>query len=74
MCIECSAQNNRDYERIVEVELTEKGRQIQSEIAAVQHSVECKTGLCHDDFLKLKDSLHLLVDVMREHETVRKIA
>lgn len=61
-------------ERIVEVELTEKGREIQQKIANVQHSVECKTGLCQEDFIKLKDSLHLLINTMHEQEMIQQAA
>lgn len=67
-------KRNSTDERIVEVELTQNGREIQHQIADVQQSVECKTGLCHEDFIRLKESLHLLVDVMREQESVRKAA
>lgn len=67
-------KRNKLDERIVEVELTEIGHQIQGEIAALQQGVQCKTGLCHEDFLKLKDSLHLLVNVMIEQEASKEAA
>lgn len=61
-------------ERVVEIELTEKGIELQHDIAAVQQSVECKTGLCHEDFIQLKNTLHLLVNTMNDPEGLKSAA
>jgi len=53
-------------ERVLEVKLTDIGTNLQHEIAKAQQSVECQTGLCHDEFVQLRDSLHRLVDMMAE--------
>ena len=55
---------NSDDERIVEISLTESGKQLQHEISAVQHGVACQTGLDLDEFKQLTDALHKLIDTM----------
>ena len=55
---------NTDDERIVEISLTEAGTLLQHEIAEVQQSVVCKTGLGKDEFKQLTDALHHLVVTM----------
>lgn len=55
---------NTTDERIVEINLTDAGKSLQDEIAAVQHGVACKTGLGIDEFKQLTDSLHHLVVTM----------
>ncbi len=57
-------KRNTQDERVVEISLTTAGSDLQHEIARVQHGVECQTGLCHDDFIQLRDSLHKLVVTM----------
>lgn len=61
-------------QRIVIVQLTDRGRELQNEITAVQQRVECKTGLCHEDFIQLKHTLHSLVNTMHEEERVKAAA
>lgn len=56
-------RNSKD-ERIVEIKLTDAGKQLQHEIAQVQLGVACKTGLSNSEFNQLKDSLHRLVQTM----------
>lgn len=55
---------NADDERVVEINLTEVGRELQHKIARVQQGVECQTGLCNEEFIQLRDSLHRLMENM----------
>lgn len=55
---------NAHDERVVEIKLTAVGQQLQHQIAKVQQGVECRTGLCHEDFIQLKDSLNNLASTM----------
>lgn len=66
-------RNSHD-ERVVEVNLTESGMQLQHEIAKVQHGVECKTGLDTQEFLRLKQSLHDLVAHMAANPKLKDAA
>jgi len=59
-----SRTRNKLDERIVEIALTQKGNQLQHEIAGVQEGVACKTGLNDEEFKKLRADLHLLVERM----------
>lgn len=56
-----SRTRNRLDERIVEITLTDKGNQLQHEVASVQEGVACKTGLNDEEFKKLRADLHQLV-------------
>jgi hypothetical protein len=53
-------------ERIVELELTEKGFGLQHEISQIQKGVQCKTTLNKDEFETLKHSLDLLTEILEE--------
>ncbi|MGQ0442109.1 MAG: MarR family winged helix-turn-helix transcriptional regulator [Methylophilaceae bacterium] len=55
---------NVQDERVVEVALTKTGYELQHEIARVQQGVACQTGLCEDDFIQLRESLHRLIATM----------
>ena len=55
---------NAHDERVVEIKLTAVGQQLQHQIAKVQQGVECRTGLSHEDFIQLKDSLNNLASTM----------
>lgn len=55
---------NSEDERIVEIKLTDIGRELQHEIARVQHGVECQTGLNNDEFIQLRASLQRLIENM----------
>lgn len=57
-------QRKSDDERIVEINLTIKGRDLQHEISKVQQGIECQTGLCNEDFIQLRDSLQQLTQNM----------
>ncbi len=63
-----SRKRNKQDERIVIVMLTDKGNQLQHQIANIQKSVACQTGLSNDDFVTLRDSLHQLVQTMKPTE------
>tara|TARA_B100000035_G_scaffold315452_1_gene336367 strand:- start:1151 stop:1624 length:474 start_codon:yes stop_codon:yes gene_type:complete len=55
-------------ERIVNVELTEKGINLEEEVAAIQDKVACKTGLAKAEFDTLKATLNDLTDSMEINE------
>ena len=57
-------KRNKEDERVVEVSLTKMGTELQDQIAKVQKGVECQTGLCQADFIKLRSSLKKLVESM----------
>ena len=59
-----SRTRNKLDERVVEIALTEKGNQLQHEVASVQEGVACKTGLDDEAFKKLRADLHHLVERM----------
>lgn len=61
-------------ERVVEVSLTKTGVELQAEIAKVQQGVECQTGLCDEEFAKLKDSLNRLADNMAKNTSQKEAA
>ena len=60
-------RNHKD-ERVVEIKLTDTGNKLQHEIAQVQHGVACQTGLSAEEFTRLKDTLHRLVQTMSNCE------
>ncbi len=59
-----SRNRNKADERVVEISLTNKGHDLQDEVANIQKSVACQTGLPPDEFEQLKHSLHKLVETM----------
>ena len=50
--------------RVVQVRLTDKGRELERSAALAQHEVACRTGLEDDEFNAMRESLHALVDRM----------
>ena len=56
-------------ERIVIVELTQKGIDLEEEVAAIQDKVACKTGLAKAEFNALKATLNDLTDAMEINAT-----
>lgn len=52
-------RSDRD-ERVVRLQLTAKGAALEEEAASVRRSVEASTGLAHDEFLRLRESLETL--------------
>ncbi len=57
-------KRNKDDERIVEINLTKMGDELQDQIAKIQNGVECKTKLNNQEFIELRATLHRLVDKM----------
>ncbi|MEL7349000.1 MAG: MarR family transcriptional regulator [Pseudomonadota bacterium] len=56
--------------RVVHVELTEEGRQLEAEAAAVQHRVACDTGLGEAGLAQMRDELLALAErLSRETES-----
>lgn len=55
---------NKLDERIVEIKLTKKGHALQQDIADLQHTVACNTGLNATEFASLRESLHALAHRM----------
>lgn len=53
-------------ERVVTIALTKTGRSLESVVAKIQKEVACSTGLKQEEFIKLKNMLHQLVDAMHE--------
>lgn len=53
-------------DRIVNVYLRDEGKQIQSQVAAMQQSVACETGLTESQFVELRSSLHKLVETLNQ--------
>ena len=69
-----SRTRNANDERVVEIRLTAAGQELQHQIAKVQRSVECQTGLCHEEFVQLKNSLHRLVETMSKEASLKSVA
>ncbi len=55
-------------ERLVNVFLTESGRNIQDSVADMQKEVACQTGLPESQFIELRSILHQLVDSINESQ------
>ncbi|HWU83316.1 MAG TPA: MarR family transcriptional regulator [Methylophilaceae bacterium] len=51
-------------ERVVQVTLTEDGREIQAQVAKMQSEVECQTQLEYAEFVELRSQLHRLADTL----------
>ena len=59
-----SRKRNMDDERKVNVFLTSKGKKLENEVSELQKQVALRTGLSDDNFYKLRDTLHNLVDTL----------
>lgn len=57
-----------DDERVVIVDVTDTGHALRHEVARVQASVACRSGLSRSEFLELRDTLRRLTEAM----TVRR--
>jgi DNA-binding MarR family transcriptional regulator len=62
---------SKDDERVVAIELTKKGIDLEEEVAAIQDKVACKTHLSTKEFNALKDILNDLTDAMEINESDR---
>jgi DNA-binding MarR family transcriptional regulator len=60
-------RNTKD-ERVVNIFLSEKGREIEAAVAAVQTVVACQTGLPEDEFVELRSTLHQLVETINNND------
>lgn len=61
-------RRNTSDERVVNIFLSEKGREIESAVAEVQESVACQTGLPEYEFVDLRSTLHQLVDTINKSD------
>lgn len=63
-----SRQRSDSDERIVNIFLTDTGRNIQATVANMQKGVACQTGLPATQFIELRSTLHQLVDNINENQ------
>ncbi len=61
-------------ERVVNIFLTDHGRDIQSQVAEMQKGIACQTGLPEDQFIELRSSLHELVDNININQPELEVA
>ena len=71
-----SRMRSAEDERVVIISLTKTGKALEPIVAEIQNQVACSTGLSEPDFIKLRDSLHELVDTMEKsyQENIAKTA
>jgi len=67
-----SRARNQQDERIVEITLTKKGRELEHAVAKIQKEVACETELSDTEFYKLRDTLYKLEETMRKHQKADK--
>lgn len=61
-------KRSTDDERVVNIFLTDAGRNLQHEVAAMQREVACQTGLSPVEFFALRDSLDRLVETINHNQ------
>ncbi len=59
-------QRNANDERVVNIFLTDAGRNIQARVAEMQKGVACQTGMQETQFIELRSTLHELVDSINQ--------
>lgn len=59
---------SQDDERVVNVALTDKGRNIQAQVAEMQKGVACQTQLGDTEFNALKATLHALANTLNAQD------
>lgn len=59
---------SQDDERVVNVALTDKGRNIQAQVAEMQKGVACQTQLGDTEFSALKATLHALANTLNAQD------
>lgn len=59
---------SQDDERVVNVALTDKGRNIQAQVAEMQKGVACQTQLADAEFNALKATLHALANTLNAQD------
>ena len=63
-----SRQRGEQDERVVNVFLTDAGRNIQARVAEMQKGVACQTGLQETQFIELRNTLHQLIDNINQNQ------
>lgn len=66
-------ERNKEDERIVDITLTDKGRELEHDVAKIQSEVAYETELTDTKFNKLKKSLYKLEETMRKHQIADKV-
>ncbi len=61
-------QCNSNDERVVNIFLTDAGRNIQARVAEMQKGVACQTGMQETQFIELRNTLHELVDSINQNQ------
>ena len=60
-------QRNASDERVVNIFLTDAGRNIQAQVADMQKGVACQTGMPEPQFIELRSTLQQLVDSINQN-------
>ena len=63
-----SRQRGELDERVVNVFLTDAGRNIQARVAEMQKGVACQTGMQETQFIELRNTLHQLIDSINQNQ------
>ena len=63
-----SRQRNANDERVVNIFLTDAGRNIQARVAEMQKGVACQTGMEETQFIELRSTLHELIDTINQNQ------
>lgn len=61
-------QRNANDERVVNIFLTDAGRNIQARVAEMQKGVACQTGMQETQFIELRSTLHELIDTINQNQ------
>ena len=61
-------QRNANDERVVNIFLTDAGRNIQARVAEMQKGVACQTGMQETQFIELRSTLHELIDTLNQNQ------
>ncbi len=61
-------QRNATDERVVNIFLTDAGRNIQARVADMQKGVACQTGMEETQFIELRSTLHELIDTINQNQ------
>ena len=61
-------QRNASDERVVNIFLTDAGRNIQARVADMQKRVACQTGMQETQFIELRSTLHELIDTINQNQ------
>ena len=65
-------QRDKSDERLINISLTKKGRDLEEKVALIQDKVACKTHLPKKDFEDLKQRLNELSQIMDISEEDRE--